>query len=77
MPSIQSRVVEVLVRLLRWKRESNRMRQRVESGQTTYTEPTRRQRRKYHVTQRDFRGQAVWTITPKQNQGLPPLVTNT
>jgi acetyl esterase/lipase len=67
MPSIQSRVVEILVRLLRWKRESNRMRQRVESGQTTYTEPTRRQRRKYEVTQRDFRGHAVWTIAPKQN----------
>ena len=67
MPSIQSRAVEVLVRLLRWKLASNRMRERVESGQTTYTEPTRRQRRKYHVTQRDFRGHAVWTITPKQN----------
>ena len=67
MPSIQSRAVEVLVRLLRWKRASNRMRERVESGKTTYTEPTRRQRRKYDVAQRDFRGHLVWTIAPKQN----------
>ena len=67
MPSIQSRVVEILVRLLRWKRASNQMRQRVESGQRTYTEPTRRHRRKYEVTKRDFRGHLVWTIAPKQN----------
>lgn len=74
MPSIQSRAVEVLVRLLRWKRASNRMRQRVESGKTTYTEPTRRQRRKYHVTHRDFRGHLVWTIAPKQNTGRKHIV---
>jgi len=67
MPSIQSRVVELLVRLLRWKRESNRMRQRVESGRRTYTEPTPRQRRKHHVTHRDFLGHKVWTIAPRQN----------
>jgi len=67
MPSLQSRGVEVLVRLLRWKRASNRMRQRVESGQRTYTEPKRRHRQKYEVTQRDFRGHLVWTIAPKQN----------
>ncbi len=69
MPSIQSRAVEILVRLLRWKRHSNRMRQRVESGQRTYTEPTRRHRRKYRVTQRDFMGHLVWTIAPKENAG--------
>lgn len=74
MPSIQSRVVEILVRLLRWKRESNRMRQRVESGQTTYTEPTRRQRRKYHITQRDFRSHAVWTIATKQNSTRKQII---
>jgi acetyl esterase/lipase len=74
MPSIQSRAVEVLVRLLRWKRESNRMRERVESGRTTYTEPTRRQRRKYDVTQRDFHGHAIWTIAPKQNLSRKQII---
>ena len=67
MPSFQSRVVEVLVRVLRWKRASNRARQRVESGRRTYTEPTRRQRRKYRITQRNVNGHLVWTIAPKQN----------
>ncbi len=57
----------MLVRLLRWKRASKRMRQRVESGRQTYTEPTRRQRRNYRVTKRDFRGHLVWTIAPKHD----------
>ena len=74
MPSLQSRVVEILVRLLRWKRESNRMQQRVESGRRTSTEPTRRQRRKYHVTHRDFRGHAVWTIAPKQKASRKQII---
>lgn len=74
MPSIQSRVVEFLVRLLRWKRASNRMRERVESGRTTYTEPTRRQRRKYRVTKRDFRGHLVWTIAPRENAGRKHII---
>jgi acetyl esterase/lipase len=74
MPSIQSRGVEILVRLLRWKRASNRMRQRVESGRQTYTEPTRRQRRNYRVTQRDFRGQLVWTIAPKHDAGRKHII---
>ena len=74
MPSIQSRVGELLVRVLRWKRASRRTRQRVESGRTTYTEPTKRQRRKYNVTKRDFRGHLVWTIAPKQNPSSKHLI---
>ncbi|HET7113395.1 MAG TPA: alpha/beta hydrolase [Pyrinomonadaceae bacterium] len=74
MPSIQSRLVEILVRLLRWKRASNRMRERVESGQQTYSEPTRRQRRKYRVSQREFRGHLVWTIAPKQDAGNKHII---
>jgi len=74
MPSIQSRAAEVLVRLLRWKQASNRARQRVESGQRTYTEPTRRHRRKYLVSKRDFRGHLLWTIAPKQNPGRKQII---
>jgi acetyl esterase/lipase len=74
MPSIQSRLVDILVRLLRWKRASNRMRERVESGQQTYSEPTRRQRRKYRVSQREFRGHLVWTIAPKQDAGNKHII---
>ena len=64
MPSLQSRAIELLVRLMRVKRTVNRMRQRVENGEQTYTEPTRRQRRDYHVTCSDRNGHLVWTIAP-------------
>jgi acetyl esterase/lipase len=64
MPSLQSRAVELLVRLMRWKRTVNRMRQRVENGEQTYTEPTAKQRRKYQVTKTDRDGHLVWTIAP-------------
>lgn len=74
MPSIQSRAIEILVRLMRVKRTVNRMRQRAESGQTTYTEPTRRQRRNYRVTSRDFKGHLVWTIAPKTNAGSKHVI---
>lgn len=74
MPSIQSRAVELLVRLLRMKRASNRSRQRIESGQRTYTEPTRRHRRKYRVEKRDVNGHLVWTIAPKQNIGTKHIL---
>src|SRR5688500_19414157 len=73
MPSIQSRAAEVLVRLLRWKQASNRARQRVESGQRTYTEPTRGHRRKYLVSKRDFRGHLLWSIAPQQHPGRKQL----
>jgi acetyl esterase/lipase len=59
----------MLVRLLRLKGDADRARRRIESGRRTYTEPTRRHRRKYRVTQRDFRGHLVWTIAPKENAG--------
>lgn len=74
MQSIQSRVAVILVRLLRWKRASNRARERVEQGRQTYTEPTRRQRRKYRITKRDFRGHLVWTIAPYENAGSKQII---
>ena len=66
MPSLQSKLVHVLVRLLRMKRSSNRMRQRVERGQRTYTEPTRRLHRKHRISKRDVNGHLVWTIAPRE-----------
>jgi monoterpene epsilon-lactone hydrolase len=65
MPSLQSRGIELLVRLMRVKRTVNRMRQRVENGEQTCTEPTPKQRRKYQVTKTDRNGHLVWTIAPK------------
>jgi len=67
MPSIQSKAINVLLRLMRMKRTVNRMRQRVESGDRTYSEPSKRLRRKHLITSRTIDGHLVWTIAPKQN----------
>ena len=66
MPSLQSKLVHVLVRLLRMKRASNRTRERVERGERTYTEPTRRLYRKHRISKRDVNGHLVWTIAPRE-----------
>jgi acetyl esterase/lipase len=67
MPSLQSKVIVVLLRVMRTKRTVNRMRQRVESGERTYTEPSRRLHRKHRVTKRNVDGHLVWTIAPKES----------
>ena len=67
MPSIQSKAINVLLYLLRMKRTVNRLRQRVESGDRTYTEPSRRLHRKHNISKRELNGHLVWTIAPKQN----------
>lgn len=65
MPSLQSKVIVVLLHVMRMKRTVNRMRQRVENGERTYTEPSRRLHRKHRVSQRNVNGHRVWTIEPK------------
>ena len=67
MPSLQSKVIVVLLRVLRTKRTVNRMRQRVENGEQTYTEPSRRLHRKHRISRRAVNGHLVWTIAPKDN----------
>jgi epsilon-lactone hydrolase len=67
MPSIQSKAINVLLHLIRMKRTVNRLRQRVESGDRTYTEPSRRLYRKHHISKRQVNGHLVWTIAPKEN----------
>jgi len=69
MPSIQSKAINVLLHLLRMKRTVNRLRQRVESGERTYTEPSQRLHRKHQISKREINGHLVWTIAPKQNPG--------
>jgi len=67
MPSIQSKAINVLLRLMRMKRTVNRIRQRVESGNRTYTEPSKRLHRKYQIAKRTINSHLVWTISPRQN----------
>jgi len=52
---------------MRMKRTVNRMRQRVESGDRTYSEPSKRLHRKYLIAKRTINSHLVWTIAPKQN----------
>ena len=74
MPSIQSKAINVLLHLLRMKRTVNRMRQRVENGERTYSEPSRQLHRKHHVTKREINGHLVWTIAPQQNAGAKHVI---
>lgn len=74
MPSIQSKAINVLLRLLRMKRTVNRMRQRVENGDRTYTEPSKRLHRKHLISKRKVNGHLVWTIAPQQNAGEKHII---
>jgi acetyl esterase/lipase len=74
MPSLQSKVIVVLLRILRTKRTVNRMRQRVENGERTYTEPSPRLHRKHRIAKREINGHLVWTIAPKQNAGRKQII---
>jgi acetyl esterase/lipase len=66
MPSIQSKAINVMLHLMRMKRTVNRMRQRVEIGERTYTEPSPRLHRKHQISKRELNGHHVWTIAPKE-----------
>ena|SRR5689334_22785048 len=65
MPSIQSKAINVLLHLTRMKRTVNRMRERVESGERTYTEPSPRHHREHQISKREVNGHLVWTIAPR------------
>lgn len=67
MPSLQSKAIIVLLHVLRMKRTVNRMRERVERGERTYTEPSARLQRKHRVSKREVNGHLVWTIAPQEN----------
>jgi acetyl esterase/lipase len=74
MPSLQSKAIIILLRLIGMKRTVNRLRQRVESGDRTYTEPSRRLHRKHHISQRNVNGHLVWTIAPQGNAGREQII---
>ena len=74
MPSIQSKAINVLLRLTRMKRTVNRLRQRVESGDRTYTEPSQRLQQRHQVSKRNVNGHLVWTIAPRENPGSKHVI---
>ena len=74
MPSIQARIINVVLYVLRMKRTVNRMRERVERGERTYTEPSRRMHRKHHISKSFINDHLVWTIAPKENSGRKHVI---
>jgi acetyl esterase/lipase len=69
MPSIQAKLINVVLHVLRMKRTVNRMRERVANADRTYTEPSRRLHRKHRISKREVNGHLVWTVSPKENAG--------
>ena len=67
MASIQAKVINVVLHVVRMKRTVNRMRERVANGQRTYTEPSPRLHRKHRISNREVNGHLVWTLAPKEN----------
>jgi acetyl esterase/lipase len=67
MPSIRSKLFVVVLRFIGMKRSLNRLPQRVANNERTKTEPTRRQRKKHHITVSELTGHKIWTIAPKAN----------
>lgn len=69
MPSVQAKLINVVLYVLRMKRTVNRMQERVANGERTYTEPSRRLHRRHRISKEEVNGHLVWTIAPKENAG--------
>lgn len=69
MPSVQAKLINVVLYVLRMKRTVNRMQERVANGERTYTEPSRRLQRRHRISNEEVNGHLVWTIAPKENPG--------
>src|ERR1044072_5055037 len=67
MPSLQSKAINVILRIMSRTRTDNRMQQRIANGGGTYSEPTKRLHRKYQISRRTIDSHLVWTMAPKQN----------
>lgn len=65
MPSLRSKLLVVILRLIGVKRDMHRLSERVAAGDRTRTEPTALQRMNFHVTNREVDGHTVWTIAPR------------
>ena len=67
MPSLQSKVLEFLLRVVDEKEQTNRIRELSIHGKSKHAEPARRLYKDYRVTTREVNGQKVWTLSPKAN----------
>jgi epsilon-lactone hydrolase len=71
MPSLQSKIIKLVLRLQGRKKRVRRARQLIESGNTKRidTKPSPRLFEKHRVSSREMRGRAVWIVAPKENAG--------
>lgn len=71
MPSLQSKLIKLVLRLQGRKRRVRRSQKLIESGKTERinNKPSQRLFAKHRVETRDVKGRTVWTIAPKDNAG--------
>jgi acetyl esterase/lipase len=67
MPSLHAKIVNFILYVIRMKRTVNRMKERVESGERTYTEPTKKHHQKHNISTHEVNGHQVWTMAPKDS----------
>lgn len=70
MPSFKSRIVNIVLRLMRMKGQIARTQELVEKGfekERRNDKPSRKMREKHRVSTREFGGRTVWTIAPKES----------
>ena len=71
MPSFQSKIIKLVLRLQGRKKRIGRVQQLIESGKTVRLndQPSRRLYEKHRVATRKVEGRTVWTIAPAEDAG--------
>ena len=71
MPSLQSKIIKVVLRLQGRKKRVRRAQELIESGKTERIDqkPSKRFSEKHRVSTREVKGRAVWTVAPRDNAG--------
>jgi acetyl esterase/lipase len=65
MPSIQSKMITLILRVIGEKNKINHTRERVESGNISHAKPSEKMYKRFHITTEAVNGQSVYTISPK------------
>ncbi len=71
MPSLQSRIIKIILRLTGRKRRVRRVQELIESGKNKRLndKPSKKLLEKHRVSTRESGGRTVWTIAPKEKAG--------
>jgi epsilon-lactone hydrolase len=68
MPSLQSKIVKIILRLTGRKKKVGRVREWVESGKpkTLNDRPSAKMRERHRVSTREINGRTIWTVAPRE-----------